>query len=355
MVTTGRSNTPPRGAADTDRERFVSKGSAYYTLPSPGPVRNFHFLMLPKMTMLAFSAAVEPLRIANQLTGQCLYRWFLLTEDGKPVRCSNGVSIVADGSIGPTAPEDTIFICSGVDGYLAASDKTVAWLREQQRHGRTVGGVCTGAFTLARAGLLTERRFTLHWENQAAFQECFPDLPITDQLYCHDGSVITCGGGNACVDMMVSLIEEHHGEGLAAKVLEMCLMGERRPGAKNQRPPISAEIGLRHPVLVEVLRQMKTRFADDIDIDALAARHGLSRRQLERLFQNKLGAPPGQKLREIRLAHANSLLAETDLSITEIAAACGFPSGDAFRKAYRKMFGTAPSSRYRMQKAQAPA
>ena len=299
------------------RERFVSKGSAYFSLAAPGGPRDFHFLMLPKMTMLAFSAAVEPLRIANQLTGQCLYRWFLLTEDGKPVRCSNGVSIVADRTVGPTGPDDTIFICSGVDGYLAASDKTVAWLRDQQRHGRTVGGVCTGAFTLARAGLLRERRFTLHWENQAAFQECFPELPITDQLYCRDGSIITCGGGNACVDMMVSLIEEHHGEGLAGKVLDMCLMGERRPGAKNQRPPISAEIGLRHPVLVDVLREMRSRFTEEVDIDALAARHDLSRRQLERLFQNKLGAPPGQKLREIRLAHANSLLAETDMSITE--------------------------------------
>lgn len=334
-------------------ERFISKGSAYYALTAPVTTRNFYFLMLPKMTMLAFSAAVEPLRIANQLTGQCLYRWFLLTEDGNPVRCSNGISIVPDGAIGPVAPDDTIFICSGVDGYLAASEKTVSWLRTQARHGAAVGGVCTGAFTLAKAGLLRDKNFTLHWENQSAFHECFPELPIADQLYCRDGKVITCGGGNACIDMMVSLIEEHYGEGLATKVVEMCLNSGHRTGSKTQKMSIAAEIGLRHPILVEVLREMRERFTEELDIEEIASRHGLSRRQLERLFQTKLGAPPVQKLREIRLAHANSLLAETDMSMTDIAAACGFPSVDAFRKQYRKTFGTAPSSRFKMSRVPA--
>jgi transcriptional regulator GlxA family with amidase domain len=341
------SSYPVIDTAETGDSRFVSKGSAFYRLASPVITRDFHFLMLPKMTMLAFSAAVEPLRIANQLTGQCLYRWYLLTEDGRPVRCSNGISIVADGALGQTGPNDTVFICSGVDGYLAASEKTISWLRNQARHGRAVGGLCTGAFTLARAGLLTGRRFTLHWENQTAFTECFPDLPITDQLYCRDGSIITCGGGNACVDMMVSLIEEHYGDGLATRVLEMCLNTGRRIGSKAQRMSISAEIGIRHPVLVDVLRHMASRFSEDIDIGQLASGHGLSRRQLERLFQAKLGVSPGRRLREFRLAHANSLLAETDMAMTEIAAACGFPSADAFRKAYRKAFGVAPSSRFR--------
>lgn len=343
MTVPAQSKSSPRG---DDANRFVSKGSAFFKLKSGGPPRDFHFLMLPKMTMLAFSAAVEPLRIANQLTGQCLYRWYLLTEDGQPVRCSNGVSIVADSAMGPVGRDDTVFICSGVDGYLAASEKTVSWLRSLAQHGRTVGGLCTGAFTLARAGLLTGKRFTLHWENQSAFEENFPDLPIANQLYCRDGAILTCGGGNACVDMMVSLIKEHHGDGLAVQVLEMCLNTGHRLGERNQRLSISAEIGIRHPKLVVMLNEMRRQFADDIDLEALANRHGLSRRQFERLFHDKLGMPPGQKLREMRLSHANSLLAETDMSITDIAVASGFSSANAFRIAYRKAFGVAPSSRF---------
>lgn len=333
---------------DGGLNRFVSKGSAYFALESAGIQRDFHFLMLPKMTMLAFSAAVEPLRIANQLTGRCLYRWFLMTEDGNPVRCSNGISIVADQALGQTGRDDMVFICSGVDGYLAASGKTVSWLRTQAQHGRTVGGVCTGAFTLARAGLLSGRRFTLHWENQSAFEECFPDLPIANQLYCRDGPIITCGGGAACVDMMVSLIKEHHGDGLATRVLEMCLNSGYRVGSKNQRMSLAAEIGVRHPKLIGILTDMKSRFAEELNVEELASRHGLSRRGIERLFKSRLGVSPGEKLREMRLEHANSLLAETDLSIIDVATASGFPSPDAFRQAYRNAFGVAPSKRFRM-------
>src|SRR5262245_30415196 len=93
---------------DRDLDRFVNKGSASLSLSPPGKSRDFYFLVLPKMTMLAFSSALEPLRIANQLTGQCLYRWFLLSEDGKPVRCSNGVSIGVDGSMCDIGRDDIV-------------------------------------------------------------------------------------------------------------------------------------------------------------------------------------------------------------------------------------------------------
>ena len=336
-----------RHVSSEDRERFVSKGAAFYDLETGGARRDFYFMMLPKMTMLAFSAAVEPLRIANQLTGKCLYRWFLLSEDGKPVRCSNGVSILVDGELMETRRDDTVFVCSGVDGYLAASSHTTSWVRDQARHGRTVGGLCTGAFTLARAGLLEGRQFTLHWENQPAFEEIFPNLPISNQLYCRDGNIITCGGGNAGVDLVVSLIEEHHGVGLATKVAEMCLHGQPRGGSNNQRMSIAAEIGLRHPTLVKILQDMRSGFAGDLDIEDIAAKHGLSRRQMERLFENRLGTSPAKKLRDIRLEHAHSLMTETNMSVTEIAVACGFQSPVAFRHAYRQRFGFAPSVRVR--------
>lgn len=331
--------------AELFQERFISKGAARFQLNEPVITRDFYFLMLPKMTMLAFSAAVEPLRIANQLTGKCLYRWFLLTEDGQSVRCSNGIQIVPDGPLSSPRKGDTVFICSGVDGYLAADERTVAWLRSQARHGSVIGGICTGAFTLARAGLLEGRRFTLHWENQPAFHEQFPDLAISNQLYCRDGSLITCGGGNACIDMMASLIEDNYGKDLATKVLEMCLNLDHRDGSRSQRLSVAAEHDVRDPVLISILQEIRATFADDLSIDALADRFGLSRRQLERLFQRHLGISPGQKIREVRLAHANSLLAETNLPMNEIAVACGFPSLDAFRKTYKKAFDLVPSSR----------
>lgn len=333
--------------SEADQDRFVSRGAASFSLETAFQTRDFYFLMLPKMTMLAFSAAVEPLRIANQLTGKCLYRWYLLSEHGSPVRCSNGISIVVDGELTDTKAGDTVFICSGVDGYLAASTKTIAWLRDQARHGRTLGGICTGAFTLARAGLLQERRFTLHWENQPAFEETFPDLPITNQLYCRDGQIITCGGGDAGIDLFVSLIEEHYGTGLATRVADMCLHGMPRRENNRQRLSIAAELGIRHTLLTAILADMRNGFAEDMKVDTLAAKHGLSRRQLERLFQSQLNSSPAAKLRDIRVEQAHSLLSETNMSMMDVAVACGFQSEAAFRKAYKKRFGTVPSLRLR--------
>ena len=338
-----------RDVSEADRDRFVSKGAASFSLSAEVTTRDFYFMMLPKMTMLAFSAAVEPLRIANQLTGKCLYRWYLLSEDGLPVRCSNGVSIVVDGGLTETKPGDTVFVCSGVDGYLAATLKAISWVREQARHGRTVGGVCTGAFTLARAGLLTARRFTLHWENQPAFEEIFPELPIVNQIYCRDGQVITCGGGDAGVDLVVSLIEEHYGTGLATKVAEMCLHGMPRGESNKQRLSVAAELGVRHPKLSAILNDMRAGFAGEIDVEELAGRHGLSRRQMERLFHDRLNSSPAAKLRDIRLDQAHSLMSETDMSLMEIAVACGFQSQAALRKAYRQRFGVVPSFKLRQQ------
>ncbi|MEI7598464.1 MAG: GlxA family transcriptional regulator [Aestuariivirga sp.] len=335
--------------SEADRDRFVSKGAAFFSLGQPAATRDFYFMMLPKMTMLAFSAAVEPLRIANQLTGKCLYRWYLLSEDALPVRCSNAVSIVVDGGLTETKSGDTVFVCSGVDGYLAASQRTISWLRDQARHGRTIGGVCTGAFTLARAGLLQDKRFTLHWENQPAFEEIFPDLPITNQIYCRDGQIITCGGGDAGIDLLVSLIEENHGTGLATKVAEMCLHGIPRGEGNKQRLSIAAELGVRHPKLSAILNDMRAGFAGDIDVEHLAARHGLSRRQMERLFHDRLKTSPAARLRDIRVDQAHSLISETDMSLMEIAVACGFQSQAALRKAYRQRFGVVPSFKMRQQ------
>lgn len=331
----------------SDLNRFVNKGSASFKLNPPGKRRDIYFLVLPKMTMLAFSSALEPLRIANQVTGQCLYRWFLLSEDGNPIRCSNGVSIGVDGPIRDIDRDDIAFVCSGIEGNLAATSAAVAWVRRQARHGRIVGGLCTGAFSLARAGLLAGRRFTLHWENQPAFKEMFPNLPFVDELYCKDGRVLTCGGGNAAIDLIVSLIDEHHGPQLAAMVADMCLHGAQRPGSKNQRVSISALIGLRHPVLVSVVETMRSQLANGFDIEEFCRARGISRRQVERLFRKYLKTTPLQQFRDLRLDYAHSLMAETDLSVSEIAAASGFQWQGTFSRAYRNRFGAMPDCRHR--------
>ena len=130
------------------------------------------------------------LRIANQLSGQALFEWEVLSETGAPVACSNGLEVNVDGPLRATRPRAMIFVCAGVEPEKSASRPVSDWLRQQWRSGRTVGGLCTGAYALAKAGILEGRSFTLHWENLPPFVETFGHLRPLEQLYCIDSIFI---------------------------------------------------------------------------------------------------------------------------------------------------------------------
>ena len=198
--------------------------------------------------MLAVAAAIEPLRIANQLTKKQLYTWHTITEDGQPVTCSNGLRITPDEALAPLPTDAMGFVCAGVEPEKSHSPAVLAWLRREYRFGRALGGICTGAFALAHAGLLSGRKFTLHWENQPGFAEAFPLLIPTPNIFEADGRITTCGGGNAAIDMMLALIEQRHGPELAIMVADMCI--HMRSGARApQRSAQSVAIGSRNPAL----------------------------------------------------------------------------------------------------------
>ena len=328
----------------TDESRFVPAGAAFYDLGYRAGTIDYYFILLPKMTMLAFSSTVEPLRLANQLTGQCLYRWFLLSEDGGPILCSNSISINVDSALLPVRRQDAIIVCSGHDGYQAAGPKTLDMLRLHYRKGGQVGGVCTGAYTLARAGLLEGKSFTMHWDNQPAFIERFPDLAVSTHIFKKDGNIITCGGGAAGTDMMLSAIETHHGHGLAQLVTDMCVHGTQRQADVGQQSSIATAINSRNQRLIKLVRQMHDNIEEPLSFDELTALAGISKRQMERLFQRYLDVSPAQYYKNIRVDYGRNLIAETDMSITEIAFACGFTSQSNFSRAYKQRFGNNPST-----------
>lgn len=328
-------------------DRFVPSGAASFDLMQSNITRDYYFILLPKMTMLAFSAAVEPLRIANQLTGQCLYRWHLLSEDGAPIICSNGVSIAVDRPLhqdqNPISRHDTIIVCSGLDGYLAASPKTLDILRRHHRQGGQLGGICTGAYTLARAGLLANRRITLHWENQPAFEEHFPHLDVSAQIFEIDRGIITCGGGAASTDMMLATIEADHGPRLTRMVMDMCVHGGQRRAGTRQKSSIATAIDSRNRRLIRLVRHMHENIEDPLSLVDLALLEGISKRQMERLFKRYLNVCPSQYYKNIRIDFGHSLIVETDMTVTEISIASGFSTSSVFSRYYKKRFGNNPS------------
>lgn len=325
-----------------DEDRFIQKGAASLNLQSDTARKDFYFLLLPKLTMLAFSSAVEPLRIANQVTKRELYRWFTLTEDGKPVKCSNGVTITPDSSLIDTPSAATVFVCSGVEPIKAASDSGLSWLRKHYKHGGSLGGICTGSFALARAGLLSNRKFTLHWENQPGFVEHFPELVPTQNLYERDGRILTCGGGSAATDMMLDMIEADHGRDLAIIVADMCIHKRSSDRRAPQKSAFSVAIGTRNQRLLNAMQVMSETVEDPMGMTELCETLDISRRQLERLFKRYVNQSPTQFYYDLRVSRAHALLNETNMSVTQIAMATGFNSTTHLARQFKSKFGVSP-------------
>lgn len=323
-------------------DRFVAKGVAHVTVPRVATPVQVTFVLLPKFTMLAFASAIEPLRIANQLTGQRLFHWQTLSLDGQAVACSNGVPIMVDGAITGTQPEEYVLVCSGVEPEDQVTAALGDWLRALWRRGRTVGGLCSGAYALARAGILKDRRFTLHWENIAGFTETYPDLEAARQVFCVDERIVTCAGGVAAADLMLKIIHDRFGITLSQEVMNMCLLTGRRSEADEQITSMAARLGTRHEKLIEAVAFLDGRIEEPFDLDACAAQLKLSRRQIERLFNRYLGVTPVRYMNDLRLQRGRALLAETDMSVTEVAIACGYASTSHFSKSFRLKYGVSP-------------
>jgi len=305
------------------------------------------FLLVPDFSMMSFASAVEPLRIANRLSGKPLYQWVVVSKDGQPVKGSNGVTVQADIGIDQIQPGQagqlpTIVLVAGLHGERYHDKDVFAWLRRLDRHGATIGGLCTGAHILAKAGLITDHRCTIHWENLPGFVEAFPDIDVAADLYEIDRNRFTCSGGTAPLDLMLSRISKTHGDALATKISEQCLLDRIRGPHDRQRMPIRLRLGVHHPKLILAIELMEANIEDPLPQEQLAQYVGLSRRQLERLFRRHMGRTPAQYYLELRLERARHLLYQTDLPIMNIACACGFVSASHFSTCYRQMFGKTP-------------
>jgi transcriptional regulator GlxA family with amidase domain len=300
------------------------------------------FLLVPNFSMIAFTSAVEPLRLANRASGKELYRWHLFSPDGKPVAASNGITLAPEGSVEGVLNYHTVILCSGIDGHLYEDRNVFAVLRRIERQGADIGALCTGSHILARANMLNGYRCTIHWENLASFTENFPEVEATAELFEIDRNRFTCSGGTAALDMMLNMIGQQHGHELAAAVSEQFIHERIRDRHDHQRMALTARLGVRHPKLIQVIQSMEANLEEPLSRADLAQAAGLSSRQMERLFAKYLKKSPARYYVELRLNRARLLLLQTNMSVIDIALACGFVSASHFSKCYRDFFGKTP-------------
>ena len=248
----------------------------------------------------------------------------------------------ADGGLGELGRDTTIVVVGGLAVKAAITRPILTWLRREARRGLAVGAVCTGAQVIAAAGLLDGRRCTIHWENRDSFEEDFPEIELTPNVYVIDRDRYTAAGGAASTDLMLRLIARRHGVELANLVADQMIHTSIRSERDEQRLSIPTRIGVRHPKLATVIHRMEAAIEEPVSPAVLAAEAGMSTRQLERLFRRYLGKSPKRYYMELRLAKARNLLLQTDMSVINVALACGFTSPSHFSKCYRALYRTTP-------------
>jgi transcriptional regulator GlxA family with amidase domain len=304
--------------------------------------RRFVFVLMENFTLLSFSSALDALRIANRMSGKTLYEWTFIGENEGVVSCSAGTQFKLDNSLIELHRDDTVLLCGGTSIQEATTKKLIGWLRREARRGLTIGGLCTAAYPMAKAGLLDEKKATIHWENQDSFAEEFLEVELTKTVFVCDGNRYTTAGGTSSIDLLLKIIADEHGEELANAVADQMIYSSIRTDQDTQRLSVPTRIGVRHPKLSKVIQMMEINIEEPISPSILAKDVGMSTRQLERLFRRYLDRSPKRYYMELRLQKARNLLMQTDMSVINVALACGFASPSHFSKCYRAHYDTTP-------------
>lgn len=318
------------------------------------PIYRFAFITLDNYSMIALSSAIEPLRMANQLSRRDVYQWKIVTLDGQPSVASNGLSMTPTQHIDDMGLVNIVFVCGGIKVKDAVTAPLLSALRRFAQRHVPIGSLCTGSYALARAGVLENHGVAIHWENLASLQEEFPGIRFTEKLFSISNDRYTCSGGVAPLDLMLHLIREHLGHAIASSISEQFIVERIRDDNDRQRVPLQCQVGNSHESLLKIAALMEANIEEPLSLDDLADEVGISRRQVERLFKRYLNCVPTKYYLDMRLRRARELLLQTAMSILDITIACGFQSPAHFSKCYRNLYGYPPSAERRQDRQHLP-
>lgn len=310
--------------------------------------RNFVFLLVPGFSMMALAAALEPLRALNRLARCQAYDWRLASLQGEAVETSSGIPLPALNFEDSLHVADYLIV---VAGFIRKMDELryLGAIRHGASRGIAIGSLSTGTRLLARAGILSGYRCTIHWENLYAFRDSFPELECTNKLYEIDRDRLTSSGGTAALDMMLHLIVEHHGIDYGRAVANQ-FQHERIRGQRDDQPGGLQQVHANLPDTVRrAIRIMRSNIEEPVSLSLISRKVGIGSRQLERLFMKHVGMTPIRYYLRLRIERARELLFYTGRRIGDIAAACGFSTTAHFATWYRRIFETGPSDA-RMEK-----
>ncbi len=313
-----------------------------------GPRRHFGFLVLPRFSMIAFTNAIEPLRVANQLAGEELYCWSVYSMQGGAVIASDGLTAMPTRCVDETALPELLLVCGGADAPCQADEGLARLLRRVASRRVALGALCSGVYALAGAKLLDGYRTAARWEDLPGLRERFPRIECVPNLFVVDRDRYTCTGGVAALDFMLYLITPRIGRALAAAISHMLGVERVRDETERQRIPVAGLIGASRPLISQAAQLMEANIEEPLTLEDIARLSGTSQRQLQRVFRSSVGLTPARYYITLRLRRARELLKQTPMPVIEVTLACGFRSACHFSRAYRAFFGHAPSHERRL-------
>ncbi|MEP1330479.1 GlxA family transcriptional regulator [Pseudophaeobacter sp.] len=303
-------------------------------------------LVTPHFNVSATTSFVDPFRIANYLSGTARFSWTYVSEAGGPVETSSGL-VIETATLGQVVNHNPwlVVVSTSWTPERHSSPHLKAALQKWEASGAILGGLDTGAIVLANAGLLKGKTATVHYEHIDAFIEIAADTDVSENMFVLDGRVFTCCGGTASTDLGLRFVHSVAGESLANATARYLFHHDVRGEERSQNPKWVEPLGyVTSGVVRDAIDQMEANLETPVSIPEISQNLGVSQRQLGRLFQQYAQKSPVAYYRDIRLDRARGLVTQTELKLSEIAAASGFNSQVHFSRAYSQRFGLPPST-----------
>lgn len=299
------------------------------------------FLIFPGFPMACLTSMVEPLRAANEISGERIFAWSLLSEQGGKVTASAEVNF--DTSALMAAPEtfDSIFLMSPPAARFARSG-TPGHLRALARHGTRIGAISGGVFPMVRAGLGLGQKLAVHWCYRAAFDAAFPERAASDQVLEIGQGVVTAAGAAAAFDVALHLIEARLGAGIAAEVACWFQHPMLRRGDVAQVVPVGEVATALPPMVARAVALFSENLAEPRSVAEIAGSVGITPRHLERAFKQATGLGPSRYFRKLRMEAARQMVLYSNDPLARIAGAVGYGSTQGFARHYEAAFGMPP-------------
>ena len=325
-------------------EYSMTKSASRSIFTTDRSTLNVTYLVFDGSSLMSIASAIDPLRAANRVAGQTCFDFRLVSLDGKPVATTCGLPIAVSGALDPGQRCDLLVIIAGFGMGELKDRKSLATIRRAAGAARALGGIESGSWVLARAGLLDDRAATTHWEDMEEFAARFPGVDVRPDRYVIDGPVFTTGGASPTFDLMLHLVRARLGVAAALDVASVFIYDESH-SASDAQPLVSlGRLVGNDPRVAHAIRIMEAGIDQPISIAAIASRIGVSTRTLEQVFDRAVGETPGAYFLRLRLSAARRFVKDTRIPLADIAARTGFSSASTFSRAFRRAYGLSPQA-----------